>query len=114
MNALIIVVIYNKKIQSSQTLNSLLHTFATDSHLLIFNNGPESLELDDDIYKSLKDKFNNNIFIQEDLSNRPLSVLYNYAINEHKGYSYYCLLMMILIFQLIIFQKSKLLENSIL
>ncbi|HHS9506706.1 TPA: glycosyltransferase family 2 protein [Raoultella planticola] len=91
MNALIIVVIYNKKIQSSQTLNSLLHTFATDSHLLIFNNGPESLELDDDIYKSLKDKFNNNIFIQEDLSNRPLSVLYNYAINEHKGYSYYCL-----------------------
>lgn len=91
MNALIIVVIYNKQMQRSQTLNSLLHMLEVDAHLLIFNNGPKTLNLDDVLYTDLKDKFNNNVFIQEDLANRPLSVLYNYAIDEYTGYSYYCL-----------------------
>ena len=91
MNALIIAVIYNKRINNSQTLNSLLDALEVNAHLLIFNNGPGALEIDDETYIGLKEKFNGKVFIQEDLSNRPLSVLYNYAIDEYSGYSYYCL-----------------------
>lgn len=79
MKKIVTVILYNKRIEESITLEGLRQL---DSHftLVIINNGPKEVELGDDY--ALK---NNNSTIQllNILDNRPLSFLYNSIFNEY-------------------------------
>ncbi|WP_146752752.1 glycosyl transferase [Pectobacterium parvum] len=85
MKTIILVVLYGKNDFDSETFYCLLNCEDNFSNydLYIFNNGPNSLisKKSSSLY-SLKNKFG-NVFIKEDLSNRPLSVIYNEFINEY-------------------------------
>ncbi|MBA5599882.1 glycosyl transferase [Pectobacterium aroidearum] len=79
MKTIILVILYGKDDFDSETFCCLLnceHDFF-NYDLYIFNNGPNALIGKKSLFlDSLKNKFD-NVFIKEDLSNRPLSVIYN-------------------------------------
>lgn len=79
MKAITLVVIYNKKIEDSTTIKSLLlSNYSGD--LYIFNNGPAAINVSADCLESLQEKYSHiNIF--EDVNNRPLSTIYNDFLN---------------------------------
>lgn len=78
MKKIVTVILYNKRIEESITLEGLRQL---DSHftLVIINNGPKEVELGDDY--ALKNK-NSTIQLLNILDNRPLSFLYNSIFNE--------------------------------
>lgn len=78
MKKIVTVILYNKKIEESITLEGLRQL---DTHftLVIINNGPKEVELGDDY--ALKNK-NSTIQLLNILDNRPLSFLYNSIFNE--------------------------------
>nr|WP_314420589.1 glycosyl transferase [uncultured Erwinia sp.] len=92
MNKIILlVVIYNKEIQESETINSLLSSEIHNIKIIIHNNGPKEIFVDD----ALRDKFINNDWDFElinSLSNKPLSIIYNEFINSNKGFDIYSFL----------------------
>ncbi|MHA0974708.1 hypothetical protein ACR9HQ_14690, partial [Enterobacter ludwigii] len=68
----ILVVLYNKKIQDSVTLDSILQVTCKENlSLTIINNGPEKLSGIDDFINNHKDFKNINFY--EFLENRSLS-----------------------------------------
>lgn len=82
----LLVVLYNKPILDSITLNSLM-SYPDDFHhidLLIWNNGPAMV--DPDLPERFHEKFN-SITVHQDISNAALSKIYNYAL-EHNNNSY--------------------------
>ncbi|BDA88563.1 hypothetical protein E3AUHO_12490 [Klebsiella pneumoniae subsp. pneumoniae] len=87
MNSILLVILYNKNFNQSSTLESLLHS-KYDGDLLIFNNGPLSLDITDSFYLQLKNKFR-FVGFNEDCSNRPLSVIYNDFVKEYKYDRYF-------------------------
>lgn len=78
----IIVVLYNKKIEESETLNSLLEFECSGSKIIIHNNGPEEIVVTDYWKKIFESKFFSFDFVNC-VQNKPLSILYNeYIANE--------------------------------
>lgn len=88
MRSLLLIVLYNKEIRDSQTVVSLLKTNYA-GELLIFNNGPKSILQDNAILNTLKSKYE-RVYFEEDVSNRPLSVMYNDVLLK-EGYDEYFL-----------------------
>lgn len=86
-NSSILVLLYNKEISESPTLNSILSSdfIFTNSHLVIWNNGPLSLRnLDTDKLCRL----GLTVDIIQTLDNIPLSVVYNKFIDKFKSDKY--------------------------
>lgn len=81
-NNAMIVVVYNKKLEDSITLNTLINYDFQDTRLVIHNNGPENVTLDGDIKKEIISRFR-EVQLVNCLSNCPLSVLYNNFINDN-------------------------------
>ncbi|MCC3733303.1 glycosyltransferase family 2 protein [Rouxiella badensis] len=75
MSSLLLIVLYNKKIEASQTLATLLDS-NYQGEIFIFNNGPNSVSLDEPLLSSLESKFA-KVHFEQDITNRPLSVMYN-------------------------------------
>ncbi|EMM1616578.1 hypothetical protein AB6J97_002108 [Raoultella ornithinolytica] len=83
-----LVVLYNKSIEKSKTLDCLFsindHHFVCD----IVNNGPNTIFFEPNTTVNKDAKFN---FIQH-IENRPLSVIYNQFISRNRDFSRYVIL----------------------
>lgn len=98
----IVVVLYNKTLSNSQTLISLLNIESgIIDNLYIWNNGPTEIAKDD-IFTKLEPLVG-NIVLNNDLSNKPLSKLYNLFININHNSDYF-----------VIFDDDSILEPSYL
>ena len=77
----ILVVLYGKEPSESVTLQSLLNVHECNSALTIYNNGPANIDENDLVINKLLLCFS-SVDIVQDLSNKPLSVLYNNFLNR--------------------------------
>jgi len=88
MKTIFIVLLYNKKISESTTLQTLLSTNECnliESGLVIWNNGPNPIF--EDVEQSLKEKWHSVELIQT-LDNQPLSHIYNQIIECNSAEKY--------------------------
>lgn len=83
MNTLIAIILYNKEIESSLTINSLLNNSYQNYDLVVINNGPNVIN-----YKFFEETLPpgkiRNFFFEEYLDNKPLSFLYNEVISKYQ------------------------------
>ncbi|HAT4914913.1 glycosyl transferase [Serratia marcescens] len=82
-NNAIVVVVYNKKIEDSATLNTLVEHDFFNSKLVIHNNGPESIALQGKLAEKIEAKFK-CVELINSLNNLPLSMLYNDFIRDNE------------------------------
>lgn len=87
----IIVVIYNKDVADSNTINTLLKYDLPNSLLVIHNNGPEELVIPDFVIKHFRD-LSVQLTLVNCVSNKPLSKVYNEFIFEYKDVDKYVIL----------------------
>lgn len=84
----ILVVLYNKRLIESTTLKTLQLEKHSNLRLVIYNNGPILVEDNEGFLDTLKKIFNDVVFIQ-DISNKPLSKLYNDFLEQYESKRYY-------------------------
>jgi len=84
VNTIIFVIIYNKKVEDSKTILSLLKMECENYDLKIINNGPELVDVNY-VENELCNK-KTNVTLEQYLENKPLSILYNKLLKE--SYSY--------------------------
>lgn len=91
MNTLIAIILYNKEIENSLTINSLLNNSYQNYDLVVINNGPNRIN-----YKIFEEAIPQgkikNFFFEEFLDNKPLSFLYNEVINKYQNADRFILL----------------------
>ncbi|HHO0201192.1 TPA: hypothetical protein ACRR39_002980 [Klebsiella quasipneumoniae] len=87
MKKITLVVIYNKQIEDSTTIKSLLLSDYSGD-LYIFNNGPDAINVSSSCLDLLQGKCS-VINIAEDVNNRPLSTIYNDFLNTGDYDFYY-------------------------
>ena len=83
----ILVLLYNKEIEKSNTINSLVtsNCLFENSKILIWNNGPNSIK-EDGVIPLLDLGY--EVEIKETLNNESLSVIYNEFIDSIKSDKY--------------------------
>ncbi|WP_050568426.1 hypothetical protein [Dickeya chrysanthemi] len=88
----ILVVLYNKELNESKTLNSLLKckSFSAVS-LKILNNGPREIKDVEGVFQALASSFE-DVMLESRLENAPLSKLYNEFINSNLDSDYFIIL----------------------
>jgi GT2 family glycosyltransferase len=92
MRIAVIIVIYNKNIFESKTLNTLLsYPNSNDLNIYVLNNGPKEFNISDDSCIFLKKSFR-DIEIENHLYNKPLSKAYNDVIIKHNNFERYVIL----------------------
>ncbi|WP_323635188.1 glycosyl transferase [Pectobacterium polaris] len=74
---IVLVVIYNKALDESVTLNSFLKYKLKNSKLIIHNNGPQGVRFDDLLHERLNNNFDCHVELINSLDNKPLSIIYN-------------------------------------
>lgn len=84
MKTIILVILYNKCIDKSETLISLNDNKFTNYDLIIYNNGPKLLGKDILFYELQAKILSVNLC--QDISNKPLSIIYNDFLSNNKGY----------------------------
>jgi GT2 family glycosyltransferase len=85
-----LVVVYNKQLNQSTTLNSIMHFTHRLEHLSIVNNGPAAIDLADSFLAQLQAK-HVKVELKNHLENKPLSWIYNEFINQLEHVDYYVL-----------------------
>ncbi|WP_148877337.1 glycosyl transferase [Serratia marcescens] len=80
----IVVVVYNKQIEDSITLNTLVEHDFFNSKLVIHNNGPKNITLQGKVAERIERKFK-SVELINSLNNLPLSMLYNDFIRNNEG-----------------------------
>lgn len=88
MRSLLLIVIYNKQLKDASTLTSLINS-NYHGDVFIFNNGPALIDFSEGIRHPIEKRFG-NVYFEQDVSNKPLSVMYN-DILSIDGYDYYYL-----------------------
>ncbi|CAG67528.1 MULTISPECIES: glycosyltransferase family 2 protein [Acinetobacter] len=88
MNVAMVVIVYNKALNESTTLQSLLTFTHAIQELVIVNNGPEQLD-EDEFFFALKQK-HSQVYLENYLQNKPLSWIYNDLIEKYDA-DYYVL-----------------------
>ncbi|MFH4043937.1 glycosyl transferase, partial [Acinetobacter baumannii] len=73
---LVVVILYNKKIVDSLTIDSINDSSLENATLFVVNNGPSIVTLNDECAPFLS-RPNNNVKLFNYTENRPLSVIYN-------------------------------------
>ncbi|UHC85858.1 hypothetical protein [Klebsiella michiganensis] len=84
MKTIILVILYNKSINKSETLISLNDNKFTNYDLIIYNNGPKLLDKDL-LFDELQAKIL-SVKLCQDMSNKPLSIIYNEFLSNNKQY----------------------------
>lgn len=79
----LVVVIFNKKLDESETIKSLLGFNKAIDSLLIVNNGPTEIDGDDVILSELE-KIHHKVVLENQIQNKPLSWIYNDFIKQYK------------------------------
>ncbi|MRG04234.1 glycosyl transferase [Klebsiella oxytoca] len=90
MNVAILVVLYDKLLEDSNSLKSLLAICPDNVSLTVINNGPEKIINITSFHTNLVSKFKCFKLI-EYVNNKPLSILYNDFINSMPDVDYYIL-----------------------
>lgn len=85
MNITFLVLLYNKGIEASLTLNTLFYENVDNSSLIIWNNGPSSINITTDTCSLAKWQ---RIELIQTLDNRPLSEIYNKVIELYPADRY--------------------------
>lgn len=85
-HAHILIVLYNKKIEESESVDSLLNSEVSSVDLHIHNNGPCKVELSEDLVLLFKSK-NIKVSLCNCIDNKPLSLLYNDFICSISDYN---------------------------
>ncbi|RLM18273.1 hypothetical protein BIY29_18485 [Brenneria alni] len=88
---IILVVIYDKCIDESMTLKTIAKFGFSNSKLLIYNNGPLNISIDENCFPELFSSFD-SIELINDISNKPLSYLYNDFIEKYDRVKKYIIL----------------------
>ena len=91
MKTLILVVLYNKRLEKSKTLNSLGKVAGEGFSLLIVNNGPSDIREDDDFILNAR-LYIKELKLQNFIHNKPLSHIYNDVIDQYPDFDRYVLL----------------------
>ena len=91
MKVAILVVIYDKQLDDSNTLKSLLKVRPDNVFLTVINNGPDLLMSDSECHFQLNEKFK-NLELIEYINNKPLGILYNDFIRSMPDADYYILM----------------------
>ncbi|WP_042859237.1 hypothetical protein [Dickeya sp. NCPPB 3274] len=88
----ILVILFNKELNESKTLNSLLQCkYCSDVSLKILNNGPKEIKTNDGLFQALVSSFK-VVMLESRLENAPLSKLYNEFINGNIDSDYFVIL----------------------
>lgn len=89
--SIFLVVLYNKEVKDSNTINTLIAKGLHDVKIVIHNNGPLNISLS---INQLEDFASKGIKVQliNSISNKPLAILYNDFISSQPGYSKYIIL----------------------
>lgn len=80
----LVVVIFNKTLDESATVRSLLGFKRRLDYLLIVNNGPKEIDEQDKSLTELRKK-HHNITLDNQIQNKPLSWIYNDFIQEYES-----------------------------
>lgn len=91
MKIVILVVIYDKQIDKSTTIDALIKNGVKNAHLVIHNNGPSAISLSANLVSELF-ALGVTISLVNCLENKPLSNLYNDFIDEFLNYERFVLL----------------------
>ncbi|MDD9629271.1 hypothetical protein PIA91_06655 [Klebsiella michiganensis] len=83
----ILIVLYNKKISQSKTLQTLAGHNLSSISLRVINNGPEFIKPEGELWDNLTSRIDKVEFYNR-LENAPLSQLYNQFISENKSFYY--------------------------
>ena len=83
-----LVVIYDKTLEESTTLNSFLNYQFEMSMLIIHNNGPRPILLNEGFYNKLNGVFDNQVKVINTPDNKPLSIIYNKVFTEYDAERY--------------------------
>lgn len=85
----LVVVIFNKTLEESETVRSLFSFEQGLDYLLIVNNGPKKIDQHDKNLTELRKK-HHNVILDNQIQNKPLSWIYNDFIQEYES-DYYVL-----------------------
>lgn len=91
INIVLVCILYNKNIEDSLTINSLLKCKSKNYSLMIVNNGPSFLE-DINFYTQHFSCRNIDVFVEEYIDNKPLSKIYNDIVKIDSNYDGFVLL----------------------
>ena len=80
----LVVVIFNKTLEESATVRSLLSFEQGLNYLLIVNNGPKKIDQHDKNLTELRKK-HHNVTLDNQIQNKPLSWIYNDFIQEYES-----------------------------
>ncbi|MCQ4444107.1 hypothetical protein NOX22_05805 [Enterobacter cloacae] len=92
MKLTVIVVLYNKIFIESNTLLSLRDCNLDNVRVVVFNNGPYQLDENEFSELSFNKCNNHEIQIMQDITNLPLSIIYNRIIAENSDSNFIMLL----------------------
>jgi len=86
MDVLILVVLYDVDVLSSETIKSLMIHLdnkysVINKKILVFNNGPSKVSVDYNCFEAFDEK---NFILENNINNVPLSILYNDVISRYK------------------------------
>ncbi|EFC2171858.1 hypothetical protein FWZ03_03080 [Escherichia coli] len=90
----IIVVIYGKNFCDSASLKSLRSCQLNNIKLVVYNNGPIFLDSNDcyDLFSDITKRYNFSLEVIQEISNRPLSKVYNHIIEKNMDSEYFMIL----------------------
>lgn len=86
-----LVVLYNKEVSESKTVNSLMDFDVEDFNLLIFNNGPKEISLTEQEKLDFSSK-GLIVKLVNSTNNKPLAKLYNDFLDDNPGFNKYIIL----------------------
>jgi len=91
MKVAILVVLYDKQVDDSSTIKTLLDAELRDTMLVVHNNGPVSISISQDLSNKFS-LFNTSISLVNCINNKPLSMLYNDFISTYSYFDKFILL----------------------
>ena len=86
-----LIVLYNKVIEESTTVKTLLESDIADAKIIIHNNGPAEVSLSSHILNAFNEK-DINVELVNCIQNKPLNILYNQFLSSNPSYEKYVLL----------------------
>lgn len=86
-----LIVLYNKVVEESTTVITLLESDITNAKIIIHNNGPAEVLLSSHILNAFNEK-HINVELVNCVQNKPLSILYNQFLSSNPDYDKYVLL----------------------
>ncbi|WP_404651644.1 hypothetical protein [Raoultella terrigena] len=91
MKTIVAVVIFGKQPTDSLTLKKLYSIKNINYKLLIINNGPAMVTIDDSLLQSFLNNKGIELSIENYIENRPLSIIYNEVIGNNKVFERFVL-----------------------